>query len=240
MPDLEAAIRQATAGQGLSMEYQPIFSLGEWVVGAKQAVGFEALARFELPVAPEVWFREAARMGLGVELEMAAVQAAIGCLEQLPADHYLTFNISPAVVESPVFSNTILALPLERMRIEISEEAPISDYEHFRLTLERLRRRGFRVAIDDVGAGLASLKHLVLLPHDIVKLDVDLVRGVDIEPNRQAIVTAVVALTNATGVEVVAEGIETMPELLTLVDLGVRYGQGFHLARPGPLPQQTV
>jgi EAL domain-containing protein (putative c-di-GMP-specific phosphodiesterase class I) len=238
LPDLKAAIRAAIGGRGLTVEFQPIFELGGWLVGDRRAVGFEALSRFDLPVPPEEWFREAARIGLGVELELAAVRAALNSLHEIPTGCYLTVNVSPEVVESLLSSNLFSSLSSGRVRIEISEEATIGDYEHFRHTLQQLRRSGLRVAIDDVGAGLASLKHLVLLPHDAIKLDVDVVRGVDIDPNRQAMVTALVALASVTRVEVVAEGIETAAELITLVDLGVGYGQGYHLARPGPLPER--
>lgn len=240
IPDLAGAIREAIRGRGLAMEFQPIFQLGAWLVGDRRAVGFEALSRFQLPVPPSVWFQEAARMGLGVELELAAMRAAVDQLHDVPADCYLTVNVSPEVVESLPFSNLLLRLSSGRVRIEISEEATIRDYEHFRHTLEQLRHRGLRVAIDDVGAGLASLKHLIMLPHDAIKLDVDIARGIDSDPNRRAMVTALVALAAATQVEVVAEGIETTAELVALVELGVAYGQGYLLARPGPLPIRTA
>jgi EAL domain-containing protein (putative c-di-GMP-specific phosphodiesterase class I) len=240
VPGLEAAIREAIGGTGLSVEFQPIFQLGNWLVGDKRAAGYEALARFQQPVPPEVWFREATRMGVGVELELAAVQAAVNHLHEVPAGCYVTVNVSPEVVESLRFSSLFSSLSSGRVRIEISEQATIGDYEQFRRTLEGLRRGGLRVAIDDVGAGLASLKHLVMLPHDTIKLDIDVVRRIDVDPNRQAMVTALVALATATNVEVVAEGIETSAELITLADLGVPFGQGYLLARPGPLPPREA
>lgn len=175
-------------------------------------------------------------MGLGVELELAAIRAAVESLRDVPSPCYLTVNVSPEVVESLPFSNILTRLTSGRIRLEISEEAVIEDYERFRSTLAQLRRRGLRISIDDVGAGMASLKHLVLLPHDSIKLDLDVVRGVDTDPNRQAMVAALVALSKATQSEVVAEGMETMAELITLVERSVAYGQGFYLARPGPLP----
>ncbi len=94
IPDLAAAIREAIGGKGLAVEFQPIFQLGSWLVGDKRAVGYEALARFQLPVSPEVWFREAARIGLGVELELAAMQAAVNRLHEVPAGRYLSVNVS--------------------------------------------------------------------------------------------------------------------------------------------------
>lgn len=238
--DLSSSIRAAIGGSGLRMQFQPIFQLGNWLVGDKTPVGYEALARFDSPIPTDVWFRAARQLGLGVELELAAIRAAVDGLRDVPSRCYLTVNVSPEVVESLPFSNILTQLTSGRIRLEISEEAVIEDYERFRTTLAQLRRRGLRISIDDVGAGMASLKYLVLLPHDSIKLDLDVVRGVDVDPNRQAMVSALVALSNATQSEVVAEGIETMAELVTLVELSVAYGQGFYLARPGPLPDVIV
>jgi EAL domain-containing protein (putative c-di-GMP-specific phosphodiesterase class I) len=233
--DLRSAIRAAIGGTGLTMQFQPIFQLGNWLVGDRDPVGYEALARFELPIPTTVWFEEAVRMGLGIELELAALRVAVSHLDDIPQGCYLTVNVSPQAVESLPFWNVFSSLSSGRIRIEISEEAVIDDYEQFRTTLLQLQRRGLRVWIDDVGAGLASLKHLILLPHDTIKLDIDVVRGVDRDPNRQAMVTALVALAKASQTNVVAEGIETAAELVTLVDLGVAYGQGYFMGRPAPL-----
>lgn len=235
--DLRAAIRAAIGGTGLTMQFQPIFQLGNWLVGNRNPVGYEALARFELPIPTNVWFQEAVRMGLGVDLELAAMRLAVSHLDDIPQDCYLTVNMSPQAVESLPFWNVFTNLSSGRIRIEISEEAIIDDYEQFRTTLLGLQRRGLRVWIDDVGAGLASLKHLILLPHDTTKLDIDVVRNVDRDHNCQAMVTALVALAKASQTNVVAEGIETAAELVTLVDLGVAYGQGYYMARPAPLSE---
>lgn len=236
-PQLTAAIRAAIRGVGLAMQFQPIFQLGNWLVGDKRPVGYEALARFESEVPTDAWFRAAAQLGLGVELELAAISAAVRRLDDVPAGRYITVNVSPNVVESLPFSAIVKRLTSGRVRLEISEEAVIEDYERFRSTITELRRKGLRISIDDVGAGMASLKHLVLIPHDSIKLDLDVVRGVDHDPNRQAMVSALVALSKATDTQVVAEGIETTSELVALVELGVAYGQGYHLGRPAPLPE---
>ncbi|MDH5420284.1 MAG: EAL domain-containing protein [Acidimicrobiia bacterium] len=234
-PELTTAIRAAIRGSGLDMQFQPIFQLGNWLVGDRRPVGYEALSRFESDVPTDAWFRAADQLGLGVELELAAVSAAVRRLDDVPAGRYITVNVSPKVVESLPFSAIVKRLTSGRVRLEISEEALIEDYERFRSTIAELRRRGLRVAIDDVGAGMASLKHLVLIPHDSIKLDLDVVRGVDHDRNRQAMVSALVALSKATGTQVVAEGIETMSELVSLAELGVAYGQGYFLGRPASL-----
>ena len=235
--DIQTGIREVLGGKGMTVQFQPIFDLGAWLVGTKRAVGYEALARFQLPVAPDIWFREAARMGLGAELELAAIRTAVSYLPQIPPGAFLTVNISPETARSLTNLDWFHRLPLRRMVIEISEEATIDDYETFRNALDGLRAKGLKVAVDDVGAGLVSLKHLVMLPHDIIKLDLDVVRGVDTNHNCQAMVAALLALARASDTQVIAEGIETSDELVSLVDLGVAYGQGYYLAHPGPLPQ---
>ncbi len=234
-PELTAAIRAAIRGTGLDMQFQPIFQLGNWLVGDKRPVGYEALARFESDVPTDAWFRAAALLGLGVELELSAISAAVRRLDDVPTGRYITVNVSPNVIESLPFSAIVKRLTSGRVRLEISEEAVIEDYERFRSTIAGLRRQGLRIAIDDVGAGMASLKHLVLIPHDSIKLDLDVVRGVDHDPNRQAMVSVLVALSKATDAQVVAEGIETMSELVSLAELGVAFGQGYFLGRPAPL-----
>ena len=235
-PELIGSIRAAIRGVGLDMQFQPIFQLGNWLVGDKRPVGYEALARFASDVPTDAWFRAATKLGLGVELELAAISAAVRRLDDVPGGRYITVNVSPNVVESLPFSAIVKRLTSGRVRLEISEEAVIDDYERFRSTISALRRKGLRIAIDDVGAGMASLKHLVLIPHDSIKLDLDVVRGVDHDRNRQAMVSALVALSKATDTQVVAEGIETMSELVSLAELGVAFGQGYLLGRPSLLP----
>ena len=101
--------------------------------------------------------------------------------------------------------------------------------------LDTLRRRGVRLAVDDAGAGFASLRHIVRLSPDFIKLDVSLTRGIDIDPVRQSLAAALVSFARDTGPVVVAEGIETEAELEALRHLGVPLGQGFHLGRPMPV-----
>ncbi|MDF1597998.1 MAG: EAL domain-containing protein [Acidimicrobiia bacterium] len=125
-------------GEGLAVQFQPIFDLGAWLVGTKRVVGFEALARFDLPVAPDVWFREAARTGLGADLELAAIHTAVMHLPQIPAEAFLSVNVSPETASSLAHVDWFHRLPLRRVVIEISEEATIESIRVFR----RLRSLG--------------------------------------------------------------------------------------------------
>jgi EAL domain-containing protein (putative c-di-GMP-specific phosphodiesterase class I) len=122
-----------------------------------------------------------------------------------------------------------------RIVLEITEHEEIEDYGALAQALEPLRQRGLRVAVDDVGAGYASLRHALQLAPDMVKMDISLTRGVDRDPGRRALAAALISFAGETNMTIVAEGIETVAELAALRELGVRYGQGFYFARPAPL-----
>jgi EAL domain-containing protein (putative c-di-GMP-specific phosphodiesterase class I) len=119
--------------------------------------------------------------------------------------------------------------------IEITEHEPIADYPRLGASLAALRARGARVAIDDAGAGFASLRHTLQLAPDHVKLDISLTRSIDTDRARRAMASALISFADEMGMVIVAEGIETQRELDTLLELGVRFGQGYYLAEPGPL-----
>jgi EAL domain-containing protein (putative c-di-GMP-specific phosphodiesterase class I) len=119
--------------------------------------------------------------------------------------------------------------------LEITEHEAIDDYATLADALAPLRERGLRVAVDDVGAGYASLRHALQLAPDMVKMDISLTRDIDRDAGRRALATALISFAAETDMTIVAEGIETAGELHALRELGVKYGQGFYLARPAPL-----
>jgi len=131
-------------------------------------------------------------------------------------------------------------VPAGRIVLEITEHSPVSDYDVLRRALEPLRELGVRVAIDDVGAGFASMRHVLRLDPDLLKLDMTLTRAIDADTSRHALVVALVAFAAQVGAGVVAEGVETQEELSALEDAGVQFAQGFLLARPGPLPANSA
>ena len=216
----------------LHMVFQPIFNLGTGAVG-----GVEALARFpgSPPRPPNEWFDEATRAGLGPDLELAAVQAAVAQTDRLPPGVYLSLNVSPDTVLDDRI-HAILGPDAERIVLELTEHAAVERYGTLLDALRPLRDRGIRVAIDDAGAGYASLRHILQVQPEIIKLDIGLTSGIHLDPARRALAASLVAFAEQTGAAIVAEGIELQEELDTLRSLGVGYGQGFHLARPGPLP----
>ena len=215
----------------MEMVFQPVFDLEREAI-----VSFEALARFgtEPERPPSAWFSEAAELGLGVELELAALAAALRRLDDLPAGTDLSLNVSPGTALAPGFVD-LLAPVANRIVIEITEHVRVDDYDALVEALAPLRALGARVAIDDVGAGFASLRHILLLRPDIVKLDVSLTHDIVDDPARATLASSLVEFARTIDSEVTAEGIETREELELLRALGVHYGQGFFLGRPEPL-----
>jgi EAL domain-containing protein (putative c-di-GMP-specific phosphodiesterase class I)/CheY-like chemotaxis protein len=228
---LRKEINRFLAGDGLTMVFQPIVDLT-----TRESVGYEALARFRSlqPRPPNEWFADAVALELGSRLELAAISEALRSIPQLPDGVYLGVNCSHRVALSQELSD-IVAEHADRIVIEITEHEAVDDYDELEAALAELRAAGVRVAIDDAGAGFASLRHALRIAPDIVKLDVSLVRGIDEDRAKRALATAIISFAAEMGMSLVAEGIETEQELETLRSLGVQLGQGFYLARPGPL-----
>jgi EAL domain-containing protein (putative c-di-GMP-specific phosphodiesterase class I) len=120
--------------------------------------------------------------------------------------------------------------------VEITEHTLITDYPAVQAAVLRLQEAGLQIAVDDGGAGYAGLNHIYLLRPDIIKIDIRLAQGIDTDPVRMALARSLVAVAAEIDALVVAEGVETAAESATLADLGIHFGQGFLLARPGPLP----
>jgi EAL domain-containing protein (putative c-di-GMP-specific phosphodiesterase class I) len=224
-------IRRAVAGDGLQILFQPILDLRD-----RRVVGLEALARFSGPPnrSPELWFREAAGLGLGEDLELTAIRMALRSLDCVPPDAHLAVNTSHRTAMSPRLLDVLSQVDASRIVVEITEHEQADDYEAFRRSLEALRRRGVRVAIDDAGAGF-SLRHALALDPHILKLDISLTRDIDNDRARRALASALVRFAEEMDVTMIAEGIESDAELQELLGLGVMYGQGFLLGVPRPL-----
>ncbi len=236
--DEEGRIRRLIDGRGgLEMVYQPIVELS-----SGRIVGVEALARFPSwpKRTPDVWFREATEIGLGTELQVAAVELALTALDVLPLDVFVSVNVDPTAAASPELAKVMQRWPGERLVIELTEHAPASDYPSLREALNEFRRSGVRIAVDDAGAGFASLRHILELAPDIIKLDISIVRDIDTEASHRALASALVGFARETGTDLIAEGVETAEEALILRSLGIPLIQGYFVARPGPLPRRFV
>jgi len=217
----------------MTIVFQPVVDLR-----SGQVLGAEALARFnaEPRRGPDFWFAEAWRLGLGMELELEAIRRALRELETMPSHVYVAVNAAPKTLCSKELLQVLDGVRGERVVVELTEHERVDDYETMNVALAAVRSRGTRLSIDDAGAGFSSFQHVLRLRPDIIKLDRSLTTGVDTNPVRFALASALVTFAASLGARVCAEGIETPAELVALQKLGVRKGQGYFLARPAPLP----
>ena len=216
--------------------YQPIYDLN-----TRRLVAVESLSRFQsVPQrTPDVWFAEAALVGLGPTLEACAARAALEALRQLPTDVYVAVNGSPEVILSGALVSVLQGVDLRRVVLEITEHASVPDYARLLEALAPLRALGLRIAVDDTGAGYASMRHILSIEPDLLKLDISLTRGIDHDLKRRALASALIAFARETRIGVIAEGVETAAELQALRALGVTKVQGYYLGRPMPLAEVT-
>jgi EAL domain-containing protein (putative c-di-GMP-specific phosphodiesterase class I) len=229
---LEERVSGVIRAGALAVAFQPIVRLED-----RSLAGVEALARIPLDPyrPPDEWFADAWDAGLGIELELLAVRAALGHLDRVPAHAYLSVNASPETVASDDFAALLRETDGARMLVEVTEHAIPEHYDVLAGAMRRLRATGVRFAVDDAGAGYAGLNHIVRLAPDVVKLDRFLVTGLEDDPARQALAAAAAAFAVHSRTAVIAEGVETAGEHALLRDIGIGYGQGFHYARPSAL-----
>ena len=233
----QARIRSVLATRALDIHFQPAVR-----IDTPQVAFVEALARFrpEPSRPPDEWFAEAHAVGLGVELELMAARQALGHLAGFPPGTALSINMSPAALISERTLALLAPAPLNRLIIEVTEHSAVERYGELLAALAPLRKRGLRLAVDDAGAGYASLKHILSLRPDIIKLDVSLTRGIDGDPVRRALAAALINFAWSIGGDLVAEGIESPAELSTLRDLGIGIVQGHLCARPAALDELAL
>ena len=231
---IAAVIRQ----RALRTVFQPIADVASGAV-----IGAEALTRFTADPdrPPDRWFADAYEVGLGTELELLAVERALDEARWLPPHLYLSVNLSPATVCSDRLTSVLAdsAWKPTRLVLEITEHVSVEDYRPLAGALGQLRELGLRLAVDDAGAGYASFRHILGLSPDYIKLDRALVDGMDTDPARRALVSAVVTFGREVNAAVVAEGIETPAELRTARLLDVDAAQGYFIGRPTPAPEWT-
>jgi PAS domain S-box-containing protein len=213
--------------------YQPIYDLE-----TGQVTAFEALSRFPGDPArgPDRWFAEAWDLGLGVPLELMAVRVAARALEEMPSRVGLSVNASPPTIAAGGFLDTF-GEAADRVTVELTEHLNVENYEAFATKLQTLRSAGGTVAIDDFGAGYASLRHILKVRPEWIKLDISLTERIDENPVAYALANSLVSFAEEVGLQVIAEGIETEEELDALCEIGFRYGQGFYFGYPAPLDE---
>ncbi|MDP5291028.1 phosphodiesterase [Oceanimonas sp. CHS3-5] len=225
--------------------FQPIVD-----IRAGRILGHEALIRgphghrLEFPSA---LFGEARRQSLLSELDLACRQAALHRYHQLDMQGSLFVNVNPNVLldrHHPRGCTRRLAEELgiapDRIVIELSEQDAVQDTDGLKRALKRYRELGFRIAIDDLGAGYSGLKLWSELQPDFVKIDRHFIQHLDQDPVKREFVRSITALARSMDSAVVAEGIETRGELEQLQEMGVQYCQGYWLGRPEAKPLTTV
>jgi diguanylate cyclase (GGDEF)-like protein len=195
-------------------------------------VGYEALARIPArpPNAPDWWLERAGELNMRSRLEIACWRTIIA-LGPPPGDRLLFLNVSPATLAEPDLLALRDQLP-ERTVIEVTEQEAVADYVRVREDLEPWLSENRRLAIDDAGAGYSSLRHVVELVPDFIKIDRSLIQGIDMDRNRRALVHSLVAFAREVGITVIAEGVETDSELAIVRDAEVALAQGYLFARP--------
>jgi diguanylate cyclase (GGDEF)-like protein len=239
-------IDRAIRASSFELLYQPIVALD-----SGETVGHEALLRLVLRddqvLAPGQFLDHAKDAGMMDAIDEWVLARAIEDLAHSRSSTPLgmSINISESIFESntlPQYVEGLIArleVDPELLVLEFTELAILSDQAHVGAQLKLLAGLGVRIALDDFGTGYSSLTHLSHLHIDIIKLDKRFVNHVDMEGAANSVARVVVAVGNALGCDVVAEGIERNEERVALLELGCRYGQGFYYGHPAPLPLHT-
>ncbi len=219
--------------------YQPIVRLEDGAV-----IGYEALSRgprhtdLESPMA---LLAEAERSQCLWDLEILFRRLAIERAAGLEEGQVLFLNVDPRIIKDPGFHQGLtreyldaVCLKPSSIIFEITERYAIKDYQAFNRVLDNYREQGYQIAIDDAGAGYSGMHTIAVTQPNYVKIDMDIVRNIHLDPMRQAIVKSFILLGQTANIRIVAEGIESREELKALIRLGVYSGQGYYLQRPAP------
>jgi EAL domain-containing protein (putative c-di-GMP-specific phosphodiesterase class I) len=220
--------------------YEPIVD-----VATKTVFGYEALVRgpegteFHSPMA---LFEAAEEEGLVFELDCLCRRSGLGGAVGLPSGTKLFLNVRPTTIHDPQFRPEALIRTLQRTQLrpsdvvfEISEQESIESYDTFREVRDEYAKVGFQIAIDDTGAGYASLQAVMELEPEFIKVDRAFCSGIDTDTARQSMLSALHSVAGEIGARIVAEGLDTLEELETLGRLGIPFGQGWLFGKPTPL-----
>ncbi|GAA0199143.1 hypothetical protein GCM10009123_03090 [Kangiella japonica] len=228
--DLKDNIRKVISNGSLLVKLQPVVNLKNGEI-----IGYEVLSRINQGKwAPQKFFESAVYAGLSEEATNKVLELAQETLSKLPSNTNLSVNITPDLLTNNSFMSSLASsgLSLERLVLEITEHSLIDDYNVVTKILAPLREKGLRIAVDDAGAGYSSLRHVIALKPDFVKLDMTLTRDIHSDKTKQALMKALMSFAKERKFELVTEGIETIKELRVLQSIGVRAGQGYLFDKP--------
>jgi len=227
--ELRRSLERMLAANAFHPVFQPLVELG-----SREVVGHEALTRFDSGQRPDLCFADAWSVGLGQDLELVTLEAAVAAAKRMPAGRWLNVNVSPRLLADPRRLSAVLRQADRPLVLEITEHEVIEDYGAVREAIRSLGK-DVRLAVDDAGAGIANFGHIIELGPDFVKLDVSRVRRVNANLGRQAMVVGMRQFARSAGCRLVAEGIETEEEAATLSGFGVEFGQGYLFGYPEPV-----
>jgi len=216
----------------VSAAYQPIVDTARGIV-----VGYEGLARFEMPagISVEDLFAQARAADRSAQIEARCLRAVLADRASIPANCFLTVNVSPHVLREDVIRAVWRDHPdLQGVFVELTEQSAIDSAADLEPELDAIRGAGGLIAVDDLGSGYAGLSRLLALKPALIKLDRDLISGIDTDEAKRALVEMIGTFAGRIDAWVLAEGIETEAEYSTITALGVPLAQGYFLARPGP------
>lgn len=251
--DIELALHEAMEKEELYLVYQPIFTVGE---SEPRAVGAEALLRWSKStnssIAPSELLAIAEENGMIVDIGLWAIRTATSQLagwrkeENFPDDFFININLSSRhfnnedIVDYLVEKIDQHQLPRNCIRVEVVESAVIQHAEKAQGVIERLKREGIFVSMDDFGTGFSSLSYLHRFPFYALKIDRSFVSDLTESKASRDIIEAIVLMSNKLGIRVVVEGVETSEQLDFLKSIGCELIQGFLLARPQASPERYV
>jgi len=220
------------SGTGVSAVFQPIVDTARGTV-----VGYEGLARFEMPagIGVEDLFAQARAAERSAEIEAICLRVILAHRASIPTNCFLTVNVSPHVLQQ----EAIRAVwrdqgDLAGVFVELTEQSAIDSATDLEPDLDAIRAAGGLIAVDDLGSGYAGLSRLLVLKPALIKLDRELIQGIDTDEAKRALVEMVGTFASRIDSWVLAEGIETEAEYDAITALGVPLAQGYFLARPAP------
>jgi EAL domain-containing protein (putative c-di-GMP-specific phosphodiesterase class I)/GGDEF domain-containing protein len=231
--------------QQLSALFQPILGMRSGTI-----LGYEGLIRGpsdSILHSPFSLFKVAREVNRSVELERLCCAVVIKHFMQQNLPGKLFVNLSPeCLLQYQGNGDYVLnymqgmGITSDRVIIELTECQPTYDYDQLKDAVTRCRRMGFQIAIDDLGEGFSSLRLWSEVRPDFVKIDMHFIQGIHLDPIKRQFVRSIQEIAQNSGAQVIAEGIETDAEFTTIADLGIAYGQGYHIARPHAQPTRTM